>query len=149
VHLIDCIITIIHSDRWFRPKWVPNGCLVCQSRCRAKWPDTGGISRLGDLPEYDPNVAAVLARVRLWRAAPAAIQQDACRRYARPVTRLWPTTPASTLMHGAVCPRASERKSGGILFRGRWATPLLLAAGMNRRVASGAATITGMSCHRH
>ena len=64
-------------------------------------------------------------------------------------TASWPTTPASTLMHSAVCPRASERKSGGIFFRGRWATPLLLAAGMNRRVASGAATITGMSCHRH
>ena len=60
-----------------------------------------------------------------------------------------PRPHAPPFTHGAVCPRASERKSGGIFFRGRWATPLLLAAGMNRRVASGAPTITGMSCHRH
>ena len=41
------------------------------------------------------------------------------------------TIPASTLMHSSVCPRASERKSGGIFFRGNYLrggpTPLLLA----------------------
>jgi hypothetical protein len=35
------------------------------------------------LPDYDADVAAVLAGVRLRRAPPAAIQQDASRRHAR------------------------------------------------------------------
>jgi hypothetical protein len=40
--------------------------------------------------------------------------------------------PASTLMHSSVCPRASDRKSAGIFFRGKYLRggpiPLLLAA---------------------
>jgi hypothetical protein len=33
-------------------------------------------------------------------------------------TASWLTIPASTLMHSLVCPRASDRKSVGIFFRG-------------------------------
>ena len=46
----------------------------------------------------------------------------------------WLTRPASTLMHSAVCPRASDRKSAGIFFRGnglRGGSPLQLAQASN------------------
>ena len=41
------------------------------------------LSTIDDLPDRDADVVAVLANVGLRRAAPAAIQQDACRRHAR------------------------------------------------------------------
>ena len=41
------------------------------------------IAALDDLPDGDADVVAVLSGVGLRRAAPAAIQQDACRRHAR------------------------------------------------------------------
>ena len=40
---------------------------------------TSILAALDDLPDSDADVAAVLAGVGLQRAAPAAIQQDACR----------------------------------------------------------------------
>jgi hypothetical protein len=71
-----------------------------------------------DLPDDDADTAAILARVRLRCAAPAAIQQDACRRHAGGEAS-WLMIPASTLMHSSVCPRASDRISGAIFFRGK------------------------------
>jgi hypothetical protein len=48
-------------------------------------------------------------------------QQEACRlTRAAAGTASWLTIPASTLMHSAVCPRASDFKSGGIFFRGKY-----------------------------
>ena len=41
------------------------------------------IAALDDVADGDADVLAVLAGVGLRRAAPAAIQQDACRRHAR------------------------------------------------------------------
>ena len=41
------------------------------------------LAGLDDLPDGDADVAVVLTGVDLGRAAPAAIQQDACRRHAR------------------------------------------------------------------
>jgi len=41
------------------------------------------IAALDNLPDGDAEVAAVLSDVGLRRAAPTAIQQDACRRHAR------------------------------------------------------------------
>jgi len=42
------------------------------------------VAALNDVPDHDADVAAgALGGVRLRHAAPAAIQQDACRRHAR------------------------------------------------------------------
>ena len=69
--------------------------------------------------------------------APAELPQPRSSRMPAADTRAaagtasWLTIPASTLMHSSVCPRASDRKSAGNLFRGKWLTgwayPLLLA----------------------
>ena len=75
---------------------------------------------INDLTDDDLNCPTIGIGVRLSRLAPAAIQQDACRRHARcrwPAS--WLTIPASTLMHSSVCPRASDRKSDGIFFRAK------------------------------
>ena len=107
------------------------------------------VAALDDLSVMRMSLSSSLAWGCGARPQPRSSRMPAADTRAAGDTASWPTTPASTLTHGAVCPRASERKSRGIFFRGRWATPLLLAAGVNRRVASGAPTITGMSCHRH
>ena len=56
----------------------------------------------------------------------------------------WLTIPASTLMHSSVCPRANDRKSAGIFFRGKGLrggpTPLLLAQASRPRPAQATAT---------
>jgi len=62
---------------------------------------------------------------------PRSSKMPAAETRAAGGTASWLTMPASTLMQSSVCPRASERKSAGIVFRGNClrggSTPLLFA----------------------
>ena len=62
---------------------------------------------------------------------PRSSKMPAAETRAAGGTASWLTMPASTLMQSSVCPRASDRKSAGIVFRGNGLrgepTPLLLA----------------------
>jgi len=53
------------------------------------------------------------------RPQPRSSKMPAADTRAAAGTASWLTIPASTLMHSSVCPRASDRKSGGIFFRGK------------------------------
>jgi hypothetical protein len=84
------------------------------------------IAGVDNLPDGDADVAAIVAGVGLRRAAqPRSSRMPAVdtRAAGGMASRL--TMPASTLMHSSVCPRASERKSAAIFFRGNvlWGGP--------------------------
>ena len=53
------------------------------------------------------------------RPQPRSSRMPAADTRAAGGTASWLTIPASTLMHSSVCPRASDRKSAGIFFRGK------------------------------
>jgi hypothetical protein len=60
-----------------------------------------------------------------------------------PETASWLTMPASALMHSSMCPRASDRKSGGIFFRANaYRVRIPPSCWRWHRAASHAATIT-------
>ena len=91
------------------------------------------------LADRDADVLAVLAGVGCGaRPQPRSSRMPAADTRAAGGTASWLTIPASTLMHSSVCPRASERKSAGIFFRGKCLrggpTPLLLAQASSPRL---------------
>ena len=116
----------------------------------------GAVRRLAPAVEWqtDVNPHHRLAFLSVTRTSPCtlpscgALPQPRSSRMPAADTRAaggmasWLTMPASTLMHSSVCPRASDRKSADIFFRGKdlrgGSTPSLLAQARARtRVRRG------------
>ena len=98
---------------------------------------------LGDCPQGHPDDVAVFARVRLGRLTPAPVEQRLGGGHARSWRRILGAGDASQHLDAHLgVSRASERKLGGILFRGKClgvGPPPPVGAGTS---VSGAATIT-------
>ena len=97
------------------------------------------VAALDNLADSEEDVSAVLAGVGLRGAAPAAIQQDACRRYAR---GRWDGLLADVIARCAPAPASVNRQvfSFGANTYGVGAPPV--GASIKPAPASGAATIT-------
>ena len=79
----------------------------------------GFAAGINDPSDDDPKRPAVFVSMRLdCLPQPRSSRIPAAATRAAAGTASWLTIPANTLTHSAVCPRASDRRSVGIFFRG-------------------------------